>query len=107
MRRYQPNSTATDLTPVFHPAQAGVPGRDGLAGVVEAEEQRLVQELVSHAPVEALADAVLHRLARCDEVPSDLVLACPAEHGVGGELGAVVGDDHRRATAAGEKSGQL
>ena len=46
----------------------GNPGRDGRSGVIEAEEQRLVQELVAHAPVEALADAVLHRLAGRDEV---------------------------------------
>ena len=35
------------------------PGADLLARVVEAEEQRFVQKLVAHAPVEALAEAVL------------------------------------------------
>ena len=35
--------------------------------VVEPEEQRLVEQLVPHAAVEALAEAVLHRLARHDE----------------------------------------
>jgi hypothetical protein len=39
--------------------------------VVEIVEDRLVQELVAHAAVEGLADAVLHRLAGGDEVPVD------------------------------------
>ncbi len=39
---------------------------DGAAGVVEAEEQALVQELVAHATVEGFDITVLHRLARRD-----------------------------------------
>ncbi len=57
--------------------------------VVEAAEQRLVQEFVAHAAVESLADAVLHRLARRDVVPGDPGLDAPSEDGVRGELGAV------------------
>jgi hypothetical protein len=38
----------------------GDPAREAGPGVVETAEQRLVQKLVRHAPVEALADAVLH-----------------------------------------------
>src|SRR5215207_5383099 len=85
----------------------GDPAREAGPGVVETEEQRLVQKLVTHAPVEALADAVLHRLAWRDEVPGDAVLACPAEYGVRGELGSVVGDDHRRSPPAAEKRSEL
>jgi hypothetical protein len=33
------------------------------------QEQDLGQELVAHAAIEGLADAVLHRLARRDEMP--------------------------------------
>ena len=47
--------------------------------------------------------AVLHRLSLGDEVPGDAVLACPAEHGVRGELGAMVGDDHHGPPPAGEE----
>src|SRR5215212_5917194 len=85
----------------------GNPSRNSGSGVIEAEEQGLVQELVPHAPVEALADAVLHRLARCDEVPGDPVLARPAKHGIRGELGAMVGNNHRRAAAAGDERCEL
>jgi hypothetical protein len=68
--------------------------------VVEVAEYRLIQELVAHAAVEGLADAVLHRLARRDEVPGDLCGLRPGEHGVGGELRAVIGDDQLRPAAA-------
>lgn len=37
------------------------PFGDGASGVVEAEEQALVQELVAHSAVEALDIAILHR----------------------------------------------
>src|SRR4051794_15341256 len=50
------------------------PFRDPRLGVVETEEQTLVEQLVAHAPVEALAKAVLHRFARRDEVPGQLVV---------------------------------
>lgn len=58
--------------------------------MVEAEEQGFVQQLVAHPPVEAFAEAVLHRLARRDEVPFHLMILRPGEDRVGGELGAVV-----------------
>jgi len=48
-----------------------------LFGMIEPEEQRLVQEFVPHAAIEALAKAVLHRLSRCDIVPCDAVLLRP------------------------------
>jgi hypothetical protein len=75
--------------------------------VVETEEERLVEQLVPHAPVEALADAVLHGFARSDEVPGDAVLDAPGEHGVRGELGPVVRHDHARPAAPGEDGIEL
>lgn len=72
----------------------GNPGRDLGAGIVEIEEQGLVEQLVAHAAVEALDRAVLHRLAGRDEVPLDGRAAAPDGHGVRGELGSVVADDH-------------
>ena len=70
------------------------PDRNFGPGVIEAEEQGFVEKLIPHPAVEALAEAVLHRLSGRDEVPVDLVLLRPGQHGVAGELGAVVGDDH-------------
>lgn len=49
------------------------PRANFLSRVVEPEEQRLVEQLVPHATVEALAEAVLHWLAGHDEMPFDLV----------------------------------
>src|SRR5271154_7180109 len=59
-------------------------------GMIEAEEQALVEKLVAHAAVETLAEAVLHRLSRRYEMPDDPVVLRPGEHGVRGELGSVV-----------------
>jgi hypothetical protein len=44
-------------------------------GVIEAKEQGFVEKLVSHPAVETFAKAFLHRLARRDEVPGDLVIS--------------------------------
>lgn len=64
--------------------------------MVEAEEQALVEQLVAHATVKAFAEAVLHRVARRDEVPGHPVLLRPGEHGVRGELRSMIRDDHAR-----------
>src|SRR3954468_7845584 len=58
------------------------PIRDAASGVIEAEEQGFIEKLISHPAVETLAKAVLHGLARCDEVPGDVVLLRPGQHGV-------------------------
>jgi len=50
-------------------------GGDYNTGVVQAQEQGLVEQLVAHATVEALDVAILHRLARCDVVPLHADLA--------------------------------
>ena len=52
----------------------GDPGSNDLPGLVEIEEQALVEQLVAHAAVEGFDVAVLHRLARCDVVPFDPML---------------------------------
>ena len=48
------------------------------AGLGEGGEQRLVQELVPQATIEALDEGVLHRLARIDVMPVDLGVGAPA-----------------------------
>src|SRR5690606_26658540 len=45
------------------------PASHGLTGMVDAEEQGLVQKLIAHAAVESLAVAILHGLAGGDVVP--------------------------------------
>jgi hypothetical protein len=51
------------------------PVRDLCPGMIEAEEQALVEKFVVHAPVEALAKTVLHRPSRHDEMPDDRFVA--------------------------------
>ncbi len=77
----------------------GDPFGDLGSHVVEAEEQRLVQELVAHSAIEAFHEGVLDRLAGRDEVPVDGVVLAPGQHRIAGELGAVVGDDRARPEA--------
>ena len=67
--------------------------------MIEAKEQALVEKLVSHAAIEALTEAVLHRLSRRDEMPDDPVVLRPGEHGVRCELGSVVRNDHAGLSA--------
>ena len=72
-----------------------------------AEEQGLVEQLVAHAAVKALDVAVLHRPARCDVMPLHSDLAAPCEHGIAGELGAIVADDHAGLAPLLDQLGQL
>ena len=44
-------------------------------GMIEAEEQGFIEKLIPHPAVKTLAEAVLHGLARCDEVPIDAMLS--------------------------------
>lgn len=55
--------------------------------MADREEQRLVEQLVAHATVEAVDEPVLLRLARCDRVPLDASISRPREHRVRGQLG--------------------
>lgn len=50
------------------------PAGHGFAGMVDAEEQGLVQQLVAHPTVEGFAIAILHGLAGGDIVPFRLDL---------------------------------
>ena len=54
--------------------EVGDPGGDLGACVVEVEEQRLVEQFVSHAAVEAFHEAVLHWLAWRHELPVDAII---------------------------------
>ena len=83
------------------------PGRDLCASMIEAEEQALVEKLVAHAAIEALAETVLHRLPRRDEMPDDPVVLRPGEHGVRSELGPVVRNDHAGLAAPLDQRGQF
>ena len=62
-----------------------------LVGIVDPVR---VERLVAHALVETLAEAVVHRLSCRNEMPDDPVVLRPGEHGVRGELGPIVRDDH-------------
>src|SRR3546814_3998088 len=73
----------------------------------QAEEQRLVQQFIAHPAVEALAEAVLHRLARRDVMPFYAHLPAPCQHRIAGQLGAIVTDDHPRLAALGNQLRQL
>ncbi len=69
------------------------PGFQLLAGMGEAGEDRLVQELVAQTRIEALDEPVLIGLARRDVVPLDIALLRPAQDRHAGQFGAVVTDD--------------
>jgi hypothetical protein len=83
------------------------PGADLRARVIEAEEQRFVQKLIAHASVETFAEAILHRLARRDVMPLDLVFGRPGQDGVRGELCPVIGNDHARLATPADQRRQL
>ncbi len=85
----------------------GDPAADELAGLVEIKKDCLVEELVAHPAVEAFDEAVLHRFAGRDVVPFDLMIDCPAEDRVRGELGAVVADNHSWLAARFDQHRQL
>jgi len=73
----------------------------------QAEEQRLVEQLVAHAAVEALDIAVLHRSSRRDVMPLHTDLAAPCQHGIAGELGAIVADDQAGPASPLDECGKL
>ena len=49
----------------------GDPSGDLGAGVIEIEEQGLVEQFIAHPAIETLDEAVLHRFSRHDKVPID------------------------------------
>lgn len=58
------------------------PFSNGATGMIEAEEQAFIEQLVAHPTVETLDIAVLHRLSRRDVVPLDLVILRPGKDGI-------------------------
>ena len=59
-------------------------------------EKVFVQTLVAQATIKAFNEAVLLRLARRDLMPLDPCVLAPRQHGVTGQLGAVVANHHAR-----------
>ena len=78
------------------------PGLDQGSRFGQGGEQVLVEALVPQPPVEALHEPVLLRLARCDVMSFDPARFLPAQDGVARQLGAIVGNDHRRPAAPGD-----
>ena len=81
------------------------PVRDRCPHMSEAEEEGFVKKLIPHPAIKTLAEAVLHGLARRDEVPGNLVLLRPGEHGVRCKLSLVVRDDHPRLAVPFDRRG--
>ncbi len=71
---------------------------DDPAGFIKIGEQVLVETLVAQVLVKTFDEAILHRLAGRNVVPFDVVFVLPGQDSIGSELGAVVADDHSRAT---------
>ena len=79
------------------------PCGDFLAGMGAASEQRLVEQLVTHPPVEAFDERVLGWLARSGLVPFYTGLAAIFEHRVRGQFGSVVTHDHAGLAVHGDQ----
>src|SRR3954451_20502747 len=77
------------------------PSLDDLAGGVQAAEQVLVEAFVAETTVEVLHEAILHRFTWSDVVPFHSVILLPLQDRSGGQLRAVVADDHQRPSALG------
>src|ERR671911_2569783 len=78
----------------------GDPGGDELTSLIEIKEQAFIEKLIAHTSIKGYDVAILHGLTRRDVVPFDAVILCPAQDGIGGELGAVVRNDHLRLATA-------
>lgn len=78
----------------------GLPVLQQVLGVTHAREAMLVQELVSHATVEALGVGLLDRLAQSDEVMLDATPVALLVESLAGEFQAVVGSGALRCAAS-------
>ena len=67
---------------------------DDPSGLWQADEEMLVETLVTQSAIEALDEAILGRLAGCDVVPFHAPFFLPGQDSACGELGAVVADHH-------------
>ena len=66
--------------------------------MAQAVKQVFIQAFVSHTPVEAFHEAILHWLARCDVVPVNFTVLLPLQDRIRRQLGSVVAD-HRAGVA--------
>lgn len=66
------------------------PSRDDGSRVGQVMEQGLIEKLIPHPAIEALHEAILHGLARCDVVPRDQVLGTPVQDRIRCQFRAVV-----------------
>lgn len=70
-------------------------------------EERLVQELIAQATVEALDEGVLGRLAGCDAMPVKLAISNELRDRVSGELGTVIAGNRLGLAANDKRRGQF
>lgn len=82
-------------------------GLDLGAGMSKAEEQQFVVLFVAHPTIEALAEAVLHQLARRDVMPLYANFPAPCQHRMAGQLSAIVADEPVRLAELGDWLGEL
>lgn len=78
-----------------------------LAGMGEAGEDRLVQELIAQPRVEALDEPVLVWFTRRNVVPFHIALLGPAQDGHAGQFGAIVADHRVRLAPQSDQPRQL
>ena len=83
------------------------PSRQRRASLRKRSKQRLIEEFVAQACVEALDEGILGRLAGRDVVPLDLPFLAEAQHGHSGQFSAIVGQAHRRPPAPGHDDIEL
>jgi len=83
------------------------PGHEHEAGMRQRREQGLVNAFVTQAAVEALDEAVLHRLPRRDIMPFDLTLLRPAQDRRRGQFGPVVADDYMKLSSQADQRRQF
>ena len=82
----------------------GTPHRERDVVLCQRQVEHLIQQLVAQATIEAFDKAVLHRLARRDEVPVHGDGIGPSQNGVAGKFRAVVSHSHLPPTALGDQS---
>ena len=75
--------------------------------MAEVPEDVLVQAFIPEPTIECFAERVLGRLAWGNVMPVEIAILDPAEHGVRGELCAVVRDDELGFTTSFDQAVQL
>lgn len=72
------------------------PDLQNLAGLPNAGEQCLVEQLVSQLAIKALHKPILLRLTWRNVMPLDLTGCLPCQHRLTGHLGAIIAHDELR-----------